>query len=221
MKIIAYDKFPLENEGIEYVELEELFSQSDIISLHCPLTEETYHLIDRSSMPALKRGVIIINTSRGALIDAKEGDDVNPERVSAGTHFCFIQGKVLNDEELAAKEARINEIRRNWLYYKFRKQLIAENPALAADSLATELEAQASILVEDTLAEMGPYVIPAEQREVYKTLGGVPHLDSSVTIFGEVVEGLDIVEKMSLVETDKNDRPVKDVVILSTKVFQR
>lgn len=158
---------------------------------------------------------------RGALIDAKEGDDVNPERVSAGTHFCFIQGKVLNDEELAAKEARINEIRRNWLYYKFRKQLIAENPVLAADSLATELEAQASILVEDTLAEMGPYVIPAEQREVYKTLGGVPHLDSSVTIFGEVVEGLDIVEKMSLVETDKNDRPVKDVVILSTKVFQR
>ena len=71
MKIIAYDKFPLENEGIEYVELEELFSQSDIISLHCPLTQETYHVIDEESIGKMKKGLIIINTSRGALIDAE------------------------------------------------------------------------------------------------------------------------------------------------------
>ena len=52
---------------------------------------------------------------KGALIDAKEIDAVNPERASAGTQFCFVQGKVLDDKELAEKEARINEIRRNWL----------------------------------------------------------------------------------------------------------
>lgn len=158
---------------------------------------------------------------RGALIDAKEPDNVNTARASAGTQFCFVQGKKLTDRELDEKEARINEIRRNWLYYTFRDRLTKENPALAADSLSDRLHIEASILVEDTLAALGPVVIPAEHREVYKTIGGVPHLDGSVTIFGEVVEGFDIVEKMSLVKTDKNDRPLHDVMIQSTKVFQK
>lgn len=158
---------------------------------------------------------------RGALIDAKEPDDVNPARASAGTQFCFVQGKKLTDRELDEKEARINEIRRNWLYYTFRDRLIKENPAFAADSLSDRLHIEASILVEDTLATLGPVTIPAEHREIYKTIGGVPHLDGSVTIFGEVVEGFDIVEKMSLVKTDKNDRPLHDVMIKSTKVFQK
>lgn len=156
---------------------------------------------------------------RGALIDAKDIDAINPERASAGTQFCFVQGKVLNDEELAQKEARINEIRRNWLYYKLRKELSQQDPALAADSVA--LDSQVAILLEDTLAAMGPYVIPADRREIYKTIGGVPHLDGSVTIFGEVVEGFDIVEKVTLMKTDKNDRPLTDVIIKGTKVFQR
>ena len=71
MNVIAYDKFPAKDSGIEYVELDELFSRSDIISFHCPLTDETYHLIAEKSVDKLKKGVVIINTSRGALIDAE------------------------------------------------------------------------------------------------------------------------------------------------------
>lgn len=70
MKIIAYDKFPSEKEGIEYVTLDELFEQADIISLHCPLTEETHHLIDANAIAKMKKGVVVVNTSRGALVDA-------------------------------------------------------------------------------------------------------------------------------------------------------
>lgn len=70
MQVIAYDKFPAKDSGIEYVELDELFARSDIISLHCPLTEETYHLVNRQSVAGMKKGVVIVNTSRGALIDA-------------------------------------------------------------------------------------------------------------------------------------------------------
>ncbi len=158
---------------------------------------------------------------KGALIDAKKGDDVNWERASAGTQFCFVQGKVLTDEELLEKESRINEIRRNWLYYKFRARLKEEDPSFKEESKEEELHSAAMIMVMDTLDILGPYVIPEEQRQVYKTIGGVPHLDGSVTIFGEVVEGFDIVEKMSLVETDANDRPLKDVIVKSTKVFQK
>lgn len=158
---------------------------------------------------------------RGALIDAKEIDAKNPERASAGTQFCFVQGHIFKEEEFAEREARLNEIRRNWLYFRFRDRLKRENPDLSSPDKEDELHIQASILLEDTLAELGPIVIPEERREVYRTIGGVPHLDGSVTIFGEVVEGLDIVEKMTNVKTDQNDRPLHDIIIKSTKVFQK
>ena len=71
MSVIAYDKFPAKDSGIEYVTLDELFKRSDIISLHCPLTDETRHMIDQDAIFKMKEGVVIINTSRGALIDTE------------------------------------------------------------------------------------------------------------------------------------------------------
>ena len=71
MNVIAYDKFPAKDSGIEYVSLDELWSRSDIISLHCPLTDESLHMINAESIEQMKKGVVIINTSRGALIDSE------------------------------------------------------------------------------------------------------------------------------------------------------
>ena len=69
MKILAYDKFPAADSDLHYVDLETLCRQSDIISLHCPLTFETSHMINRTSISVMKPGVVIVNTSRGGLID--------------------------------------------------------------------------------------------------------------------------------------------------------
>jgi len=75
MKVLAYDKFPAEGldngDTVRYVTLDELFRESDIISLHCPLTEDTYHLINENTLAKCRRGVVILNTSRGALVDAE------------------------------------------------------------------------------------------------------------------------------------------------------
>ena len=75
MKVLAYDKFPAkeieDGERVRYVELDEIFEKSDVISLHCPLTDETHHLIDADALERCKKGVIILNTSRGALVDAE------------------------------------------------------------------------------------------------------------------------------------------------------
>ncbi len=71
MNVIAYDKYPAENANIHYVTPEELFSKSDVISLHCPLTDETYHMINNETIGMMKKGVVLINTSRGALISAE------------------------------------------------------------------------------------------------------------------------------------------------------
>ena len=71
MHVIAYDMFPAKDSGIEYVSLDELFTRSDIISLHCPLTDDTRHMISKDSIEKMKKGVVIVNTSRGGLIDAE------------------------------------------------------------------------------------------------------------------------------------------------------
>ena len=72
MNILAYDTFPNESLGVEYVKLDQLFEESDVISLHCPLLSETYHMINKYSIDKMKPGVILINTSRGQLIDTDD-----------------------------------------------------------------------------------------------------------------------------------------------------
>ena len=112
MKVIAYDLFPAKGSGIQYVSLAELFEQSDIISLHCPLTDETRHMIDTEAIRKMKKGVVIVNTSRGALINAEallEGIkarkigaaclDVYEEE--ADVFFEDRSGHILNDELLS------------------------------------------------------------------------------------------------------------------------
>jgi D-lactate dehydrogenase len=75
MKVLCFDKYPAEGvadgERIRYVSFEELIAKSDILSLHCPLTEETYHLMDEKALSLCRKGVVILNTSRGALVDAE------------------------------------------------------------------------------------------------------------------------------------------------------
>ena len=71
MNVIAYDVYPDNQSGITYVSLDELFEKSDIISLHCPLTAETEYLINENAISKMKKGVVILNTSRGKLIDAE------------------------------------------------------------------------------------------------------------------------------------------------------
>ncbi|MBQ9385121.1 MAG: 2-hydroxyacid dehydrogenase [Ruminiclostridium sp.] len=112
MNVIAYDAFPAKDSDIEYVSLVELFERSDIISLHCPLTGETRHMINAEAIEKMKKGVVILNTSRGALIDAeallagikarKVGAaclDVYEEE--ADIFFEDRSGHILNDELLS------------------------------------------------------------------------------------------------------------------------
>ena len=73
MRVIAYDMYPnKELEFVEYMPLEDVLKQSDLISLHCPLTDETYHMINKDTIAQMKDDVILVNTSRGALVDSEE-----------------------------------------------------------------------------------------------------------------------------------------------------
>lgn len=158
---------------------------------------------------------------RGALIDAKLGSDVNPTRMSAGTQFCVVQGRVLSDEDLDRTEDRLNEWERFHQYHLARYDLMLEEPELSQIENAALLDTRALELSQMRIEEQGRISIPAERREYYKSFGGTPHLDGSVTVFGELVEGQDIVEKITLKATDDMDRPLEDVIVLRTSVFNR
>ncbi len=113
MNVIAYDPFPAEGSGINYVSADELFEKSDIISLHCPLTDETKHIINEDSIGKMKKGVVILNTSRGALIDARALlKGIRDRKVGAACLDVYEEeaeiffedrsGHILNDELLSS-----------------------------------------------------------------------------------------------------------------------
>lgn len=121
MKVLAYDLFPAKDTDIEYVDLDRLLKESDVISLHCPLTDKTDHILDRTAFEKMKKGVFIINTSRGALIESQALlDALNSEKVrGAGLDvyeeegdlfFEDYSGKVVKDELLALLVAHTNVI---------------------------------------------------------------------------------------------------------------
>ena len=116
MKVLAYDKFPAQDldngDTVKYAQLDELFAESDIISLHCPLTEETHHMIDEKAIGKCKKGVVIINTSRGALVDAQALlDGIKSRKVGAACLDVYEEesdlffednsGHILEDDILA------------------------------------------------------------------------------------------------------------------------
>ena len=121
MRVLAYDKYPADDSGIEYVTLEKIFKESDIISLHCPLTNETKHIINRYTIEKMKKGVVILNTSRGALIDAEALlDGIKSRHVGAAcldvyeeesdVFFEDFSGHIVDDDTLARLISMTNVI---------------------------------------------------------------------------------------------------------------
>ena len=158
---------------------------------------------------------------KGVIAAARLGDQANPNRESSGTQFYIVEGHIFTDEELNDVEDRINTAIQQAIFYKY---LQAERErVLEADEAKTAAEIQefATILAYDEIAEMEPLVIPESRREVYRTIGGTPHLDWQYTVFGEVIEGLDVVSAIASVDRDNRDRPLENVIILEAKVVKK
>jgi peptidylprolyl isomerase len=152
---------------------------------------------------------------KGALAAARQGDQVNPEKRSSGCQFYIVQGKKLTDAEIKqmeynllgqAKESRFYEIVRE-RSAEIQKLRMEKNQA-GLNNLQSEIVAQLESEFKDKASQ---YVMSDEMKEVYKTVGGSPFLDNAYTVFGEVVEGLEVIDKIAAVETAPGDRPKSDV----------
>lgn len=155
------------------------------------------------------------------VLAAARGD--TPERESSSTQFYIVQGKILNDSLLTVAEKRIN----GWLaeYYikhdsKYRNQLDSLNISIKSQDWNSYSRISTKFIeMAKTYTSFETYKIPEAHREIYKTIGGTPHLDQNYTVFGEVISGLEIVDSIAAEKTNDLDRPLKDVRILSAIII--
>lgn len=156
---------------------------------------------------------------KGALAAAREGDEKNPERKSNGSQFYIVQGTVYTSEEL---EARVREINKKRDSEQGIRKILSQrlNRGIGLDSLTMHAPDNDDVIKErvyaicDSVFATNRLVLTPEQIDAYTTVGGSPHLDERYTVFGEVVKGLDVVDRIAAVQTDANDRPLKDVRII-------
>lgn len=150
---------------------------------------------------------------RGALAAARQGDEVNPERRSSGSQFYIVWGQVYNQGQIRqlAKQMEMQQMQQafNTLAMQHRDeimQLRRERNRTGLQELQDKLadEAQRQVKANGS-------VLTAEQQEIYTTIGGTPHLDGQYTVFGEVVDGLDVVDHIQQAATGRGDRPIDDI----------
>lgn len=154
---------------------------------------------------------------KGALCAARTGDEVNPERASSASQFYIVTGKKYSDAELNQMEKQLE----NRLKQSIFARLQAENKPKIMEYYRSGNKEELAIL-RDTLIgkteleaekRKDEAKLPKEIREIYKTEGGVPFLDNQYTVYGEVVKGIEVVDAIQQVKTNRQDRPTENVVI--------
>lgn len=156
---------------------------------------------------------------KGMLCAARNGDDINASKASSGCQFYIVQGKIRDDSELRSYEKRVNQE----LVNKIKSEVLSspENKPLKdkVDYFKSIKNNDSLFYYNTTLIKKVDsiyfktphYSFPLPHKQLYKTIGGVPHLDNNYTIFGEVIEGLDVIDKIAKVNKNKDDRPLIDV----------
>lgn len=158
---------------------------------------------------------------RGALAAARQGDAVNPEKKSSGSQFYIVTGKKYTAGQISQIERRAVMQYKQDMFNKLAAEHHDSIMALRRSRDTAGLQALQEQLAQETerlTADKNSIYTP-HMREVYMTQGGAPHLDGAYTVYGRVLEGMDVVDKIEAAQTDANDRPLEDIRIISAKVI--
>ncbi len=164
---------------------------------------------------------------KGALAAARSGNNVNPEKKSSGSQFYIVQGQKYEEKQLKQMEFQINQQRLQNLYREYMMKAENKKLMLKMDSLYKSGNNEAvnklgiSILEKvKNSPEYKPFQFSEEKKKAYTTLGGAPHLDGEYTVFGKVIKGLDILDKICAQKVNNQNRPETDIIILDMKIIK-
>ncbi len=155
---------------------------------------------------------------RGALAAARTADQVNPERRSSGSQFYIVTGRPVSDAQVAGMGERATDAARQAYFRNLCAERRDRIEALQKSGDRDSLENLRQELIKITLENVPEVKVSDEMKNDYLTLGGAPSLDGQYTVFGEVLEGMDVVAKIEAAETDAADRPKEDIRILGMTV---
>ena len=160
---------------------------------------------------------------RGALCAARTGDDSNPEKASSASQFYIVTGKVYSEGEIKQlekqKESRLKQAIFNRLQNENKTTIMQYYKSGDKDSLAIMRDTLIGKTEIETEKRKEETKLTAQQREAYTTVGGVPFLDNEYTVYGELTEGIEIVDKIQKVKTNSSDRPLENIVIESMQII--
>ncbi len=155
---------------------------------------------------------------RGALAAARQGDEVNPERRSSGSQFYIVWGQVYNEGQLRqfAKQLKMQQVQQtfNLLAAQHRDEIMQ----MRRNRDRVGLQELQDKLADEAEKQVKGNGLTEEQMKVYSTVGGTPHLDGQYTVFGEVEEGLDVVEMIQGSATGRGDRPLDEIELRITVI---
>lgn len=160
---------------------------------------------------------------RGALSAARKPDQANPERRSSGSQFYIVTGKKYRKYDLQDLEQQLDQQEPQSIFDRLciqNRDSIIRLQAAGDDEGIMKLQEELVAKTKQTLQEQGPFKFTQEQVDAYMNEGGTPFLDRQYTVFGEVVDGMKVVDKIEAAGTDIYDRPRKDIRIITMEIIK-